>query len=572
MQFVDVKGLECIVASLPQLKTLGVYQCPLLHLGKASEVLDIIRHNPKHHVGENYSYVHLDLYPMFHEGPNSLIRQGSFGATWNHPGCDLATGIIQLVLYELYPKAQSLNIDILEWGCAFRRFLEKCPMPRWGILRMYEAIKTIEHGNRAVGGKFDIVAYKPSDNNWEQFANDITAAVRGDGIEPSTIPGPVLNQALRGYQSSRRRKFGWWQATKDCTSCRAVVLVVFTPFNEGRCWSCIAKKSLNAQWDQFKTFKAQAASIAFGKCMDLDDVLRLPKVWHICCYNLALFDDSGLSDVSLDVFTCETEELLADEGSYPAYSDLFRPATPVSDIWSSYFSSSTTPNSPESAGGSSGESLGRIFLDMRLSPADRGLFVAGQMDVFRQLEMSNDHGLDRADWADHADFTNLHRRLARHYEAHGPVDRKLCDVQYHPIGRQGAHANHASVPSCWPKYIALLKTLAWDERHPIGTARDEDDAKKIEAVRQTRRESAHSRHLDHGRRYADHYIKEQNAQDELNVRIASDLLHTREQWPNLTPYNWDEYMIDLFKCSGFEDKNGRPLKVPYCLRDQSRWS
>jgi hypothetical protein len=137
--FLSSDAIECIISSLANLKNLGVYRCPLLHVGTTSTILDIIKRNRK-----SGGYVHLDFYPMFHQGPNALARYGSFGATWNDPGIDSNAAILQLVLYCCYAQAREMGFDLLDWAAAFRQFLEKCPMLDWTVVRFYEAIKTYE--------------------------------------------------------------------------------------------------------------------------------------------------------------------------------------------------------------------------------------------------------------------------------------------------------------------------------------------------------------------------------------------------------------------------------------------
>ncbi|KAB5549748.1 hypothetical protein GE09DRAFT_182916 [Coniochaeta sp. 2T2.1] len=278
LQFLDINAVRCIISSLPNLKLLGIYQCQLLHLGSMWQILHTIRQCGLQVLREDTSFVKLDFFPMFHEGPNNILRHGSFGASWNNPGTDSAAAIWQLVLYHLYPKALALGFDILEWGCAFRHFLEKCPMREWAVPRIVEAVKSLEYTGKTHVGRYadglKMRTYNKSDAKWVRFADDLTAALRGDGLEPVTVDSEYLSSIGYGDQDAVVRKYGWWRDTKSCADCHMRVLAVFCPFAENRCWLCLSHSAFDGGIDHFQTQKASAAELWFKECKYLDDAVK----------------------------------------------------------------------------------------------------------------------------------------------------------------------------------------------------------------------------------------------------------------------------------------------------------
>lgn len=464
IQFLDLNAVGCILKSLRNLKLIGIYQCQLLHLGNMAELLDVVKARGQRTGGDS-SYVDLDFFPMYHEGPNSIIRHGSYGAVWNHPTCDMATGIWQLVLYELYPKARYLDIDILSWGRAFRHFLEKLPMPSWTNVRIYEAIKSIEYRGKENPGELVMTAYNKSEGKWERFADDVTAALRGDNVEPAVVPGHQLNKVVAGYQPERHRKYGWWRDTKRCATCGINVLAVFCPFGDNHCWGCQAKEYLTGQYDHYLSFKSLAAATWFGRCRNLNDVVKT--------------------------------------GFY-----------------------------------------------------EKGYQIAQELDIFRRRDMTNDHGTGKADWADHADFGRLHRRYAREYEPHGPIDRKLNDKQYMPVGHFPTAITSSMVPACYPEFKLAIWMRDWEierkKSHPQESAAMRARNRQEELKKQTKR-------MQNSR---ENIIQDRNRQDARLIEDEREHYNRRRQWPNRQIKCWDELIQDMFFRSNTIGKDGKPLTMP----------
>lgn len=469
VQFLDHNAVRCIITSLRNLKLIGIYQCQLLHLGNMDELLNAVKTGRQHKGSGDCSFVDLDFFPMYHEGPNSIFRHGSFGAVWNQPDCDMATGIWQLVLYELYPEARKLGIDILKWGCAFRLFLEKLPMPQWANVRICEAIKSFEYTGHHWVSELDMTAYNKTVGRWERFIDDVTAALRGDGVEPALVPGDHITEVIGGSNPSLRRKYGWWRETKTCDMCKRKVPAVFCPFGEGRCWGCLAKVCLDGDWDHFKTFKAHAAAAWFSGCQDLDDITR--------------------------------------DGS-----------------------------------------------------ADKGYRLAQKIDSFRRREKEHDHCTGAADWHTHADFAKLHRRYAREYEKHGPVDRKLNDRQYMPVGSFPTCISSSLVPACFLKHQLAVDMNNWE------AAREEEHPNEPEAERAQLRQKYRDEQAAAIEKNGADIIKQQNAMDAREIERMRQHYRRRQDWPNRQVKCLDELTQDMFY---YDAKKRAPyVEVPAWLKSR----
>lgn len=405
LSFLDVAGVDCILASLPNLENLGVYQCPLLHFGRTKDLLDSVKSHPKD--GGPRMYVNLDFFPMYHQGPNNMARHGSYGVSWNSLGCDTASAILQVVLYELYPAARELGIDLLSWDSSFRFFLEKCPMPKWAVVKLYEAIRTFEcaQGRRAVA---DINKYDPNLECWKDFANEVAAAVIGDEFDPfivNTSADKRLEEYTRATSAvsiTYRREDFWWHRQELCTTCDKPILWTFVAFAEGFCWGCILKQYLNAQVDHHKTAKAKAAAAWLGGRQRLS--VKQRKVLEPSQYE----HDARDQTVRLSDAKCLQDALM----------------------------------------------------DRRI---EAGLIFANVADGIRDFEMHKEHTLD-INLAGDPDALSLERRHAKFHERHGPIDRKFNDRQYRPVGWFNIAVSNVFLPQDYAYIASSLKFGEWREQ------------------------------------------------------------------------------------------------------------
>ena len=278
--FLNVRAVDCIVSSLPNLENLGIYQCPLLHFATTGKLLGIIEANKK-----EAGFVHLDFFPTFHQGPDMSNRQGSFGVTWSDPGINTLAGILKLLIYEYYPKARGLGFDLFNDASAFRRWLEKCPLPDWTVVRANEAVKTYEAKRRLKGFGEQWMA-DSADPAFKRLADELAAAMHiEDDTEPVAVPGQDVSDARA--RRDQDRTGGWWRGQSDhCDKCGrgANILLPFFPFYQhDLCYGCRLGDALDEQDDHMKLWQASAMHRWLNnpqhECKTLAAAVESPSRW-----------------------------------------------------------------------------------------------------------------------------------------------------------------------------------------------------------------------------------------------------------------------------------------------------
>lgn len=140
--FLNTRLLTLLIPKMRSLKALGIYQCPMLHVGETMKLLEIIKTDRPL---ERENQVYLDFYPMYHQGPGDLpsgVRnpffRGEFGVTWDNFGEDSCRAIWAIV-YRAYYQAMKQGFDITTLGTAFRQWLDRGPC--WNVAITLKAIK-----------------------------------------------------------------------------------------------------------------------------------------------------------------------------------------------------------------------------------------------------------------------------------------------------------------------------------------------------------------------------------------------------------------------------------------------
>ena len=73
--FVTVGLLAILIPQMTNLEVLGIYKCPLIHIGHGLELLNIIKSDrPK---GKEHQ-VKLDWYPNYHVGPDPDVTPAQY--------------------------------------------------------------------------------------------------------------------------------------------------------------------------------------------------------------------------------------------------------------------------------------------------------------------------------------------------------------------------------------------------------------------------------------------------------------------------------------------------------------
>ena len=112
---------------MKNLRVLGIYQCPLIHVGDTMKLLDIIQ-TDKPKGKENQ--ILLDFWPNYHVGPvhepGNPRTVGSYGVTWDNWNADTRLALWCLIS-RIIPQARKQDVDFESPQSMFRQWLEKSP-------------------------------------------------------------------------------------------------------------------------------------------------------------------------------------------------------------------------------------------------------------------------------------------------------------------------------------------------------------------------------------------------------------------------------------------------------------
>lgn len=118
--------LHLLIPQMKKLQVLGVYKCPLIHVGHTLQLLDIIKTDRPQ--GKSIS---LDFFPRFHAGPihHTAIAKyctGNYGVTWDDWRGNSVLAIWALMA-RILPTAVAQGVDLIEEGTMFRKWLDMTP-------------------------------------------------------------------------------------------------------------------------------------------------------------------------------------------------------------------------------------------------------------------------------------------------------------------------------------------------------------------------------------------------------------------------------------------------------------
>ena len=137
--FLTTEVLSLIIPLMRNLQVLGLYKCPLIHVGHTMKVLEIIQID---RVRERQNQISVDFYPNYHVGPASDPGKdyivGSYGVTWDNWNGDSCLSIWQLVSI-IMPQARSQKQDFWSKHTMFRQWLDKSPC--WRVAETLAAIQ-----------------------------------------------------------------------------------------------------------------------------------------------------------------------------------------------------------------------------------------------------------------------------------------------------------------------------------------------------------------------------------------------------------------------------------------------
>jgi len=143
--FLTKEVLALIVPSMRNLKHLGVFRCPLIHIGNTIQIMEIIKTDRPI---EKERQVNLDFFPNFHFGPTrtsgNIYFTGGYGATWDNFNGRTDLAIWGLVL-RIMRKTKEYGIDLFSKGTMFRKWLELSPC--WRVKKALKKMVQYLNGN-----------------------------------------------------------------------------------------------------------------------------------------------------------------------------------------------------------------------------------------------------------------------------------------------------------------------------------------------------------------------------------------------------------------------------------------
>jgi hypothetical protein len=218
-----------MIQTMPNLETVAISRCLLFDVTKLGPLIEAIKRHPRGASKGKKQYVRVDFAPYFFDGPNIAERRGSFGVTYHEPTFHTPKAVIALMLRHM-DDAEQIGMDLTSDSSGFWRFVSRLPGPdilwtqkaRDAIYVYMRASRTRRGFQKAQGGT-------PKE---QAFADDSTAAVAGDNIEPIRLPGQLTIR--RGIVHTRE----YWREKKQCVRCMHQHFRSFLTLQESVCWGC----------------------------------------------------------------------------------------------------------------------------------------------------------------------------------------------------------------------------------------------------------------------------------------------------------------------------------------------
>ncbi|KAI1465453.1 uncharacterized protein F4812DRAFT_466420 [Daldinia caldariorum] len=188
----DIPLLKKCLERLPNLETLGVYNCELLHFGETIPFLEaVIEHNNK----PGNKFVRPDFSPVYYPGlpVGAEGRTGEYGVIPSDQGLIDTRRAIVAALRKVVFLALSNNIDWFTPGTAMRQYLERIPFALGSLRYILEACYNIYYHEQGFYYPFFEEILKRNiqmDNNGPRHEemcrtlyNDLILAVEGRPME-----------------------------------------------------------------------------------------------------------------------------------------------------------------------------------------------------------------------------------------------------------------------------------------------------------------------------------------------------------------------------------------------------
>ncbi|KAI6783274.1 ribosomal protein L36 [Emericellopsis cladophorae] len=150
----DRRLLAIIMRSCPNVASVGIYNCPLLHYGDFISILDLIWEVNQTRTGLTAQKIaSLDFFPAFWYGTQfptdnrcpytdrTMPSSAVYGVSWDRLPFDLSHHGFNLILLQAFFKASKIGIETLfDEDCGLRRFLAMVPRPFLDVPYLLDAM------------------------------------------------------------------------------------------------------------------------------------------------------------------------------------------------------------------------------------------------------------------------------------------------------------------------------------------------------------------------------------------------------------------------------------------------
>ncbi|KAL7943237.1 hypothetical protein V8C42DRAFT_359355 [Trichoderma barbatum] len=254
----DRRMLAIMLRGLPHVVMVGVYNCPLIHFGDVTAILDLIHEiNSGRRENKMPEIKAFDFFPYFNQGmPYAHSNAATYGISWGPIPMDTAQRGFYAIILKAVMKAKAMGINLLfSPDHAFMEYLTKVPNLPLGVYGFLDAVYRY----------LDVKKEDPNRCNLKlQAIYDMLKPVR------LSLETNLADDWPRYYIKEMAKTFLF------CCSCGYETFKEFFPAGAKRslsrrqrvCCACLLQQQLDEESDHWKKQKKQLLDML---CPDWDD-------------------------------------------------------------------------------------------------------------------------------------------------------------------------------------------------------------------------------------------------------------------------------------------------------------
>ncbi|KHN96747.1 uncharacterized protein MAM_05303 [Metarhizium album ARSEF 1941] len=139
----DRRMMAVILRGCPNVRMIGIYDCPLIHFGDVLCLLDLIHEvNCKRREAGLPEIKGFDFYPRYNHGtPFQSASSATYGLTWGPHKLDVVQRGFFDVILKAFMKTKKMNLDLLfDKDEAFCEYLGRVPLPPLAVPTFLDAL------------------------------------------------------------------------------------------------------------------------------------------------------------------------------------------------------------------------------------------------------------------------------------------------------------------------------------------------------------------------------------------------------------------------------------------------